>query len=165
MDKEKLINKCNNEKSYGFSKEELINKKKLFDFLEYFKVIKEKLSDVKNENTNEYCKYIKDVFELYKYMVQKKILQSYNEEIRLFQNVFSDNNVLHLLDEKCPNMCLGLVFNEKYKTLCKFEEKSLTEQEKEKLNLCKNPEGAKTGGHDDGNHGKVYFYLLLKLYI
>ncbi|SBT71942.1 PIR protein [Plasmodium ovale] len=164
MDKEKLINKCNNEKSYGFSKEELINKKKLFDFLEYFKVIKEKLSDVKNENTNEYCKYIKDIFELYKYMVHKKILQSYNEEIKLFKKVLSDNNVLHLLDEKCPNMCLGLVFNEKYKTLCKFEEKPLTEQEKEKLNLCKNPEGINTVGHDDGNHEKIYDVTNLPTY-
>ncbi|SBT82965.1 PIR protein [Plasmodium ovale] len=104
MDNKDIINKCNNEKSYGFSKKELGNKKKLFDFLEYYNEIKEKLKEDNNKNKKSYCYYIRSIFELYKYMVHNNSSQEYTEELRLFRKSFLGNKELHLLKNECPGL-------------------------------------------------------------
>ncbi|SBT58144.1 PIR Superfamily Protein [Plasmodium ovale wallikeri] len=161
MEKSKNKNKCYNEKYYGFNKEELENKKKLFDFLIYYKIIKDKIKEPKNENKNDYCQYIKVIFELYKKMEQKNISHSYSEELKLFRNNFSSNRELYYLEENCPDMCLGFVFNKKFNTLCPFEEKNTIELEKINLNQCENLESSKVPGQIDKNNDENYSFSTL----
>ncbi|SBT71957.1 PIR protein [Plasmodium ovale] len=136
IDKSERKYKCSNEKYYGFTKEELDNKKKLFDFLEYYNSIKGKLKEHKDEKKNKYCSYLKVIFELYKEMEQKNDPHTYKDEIELFRSIFFDNKELHFLEEKCPDLCLGLVFSDKYKTLCPFEKMAKGEFEKASLKSC-----------------------------
>ncbi|SBS95948.1 PIR Superfamily Protein [Plasmodium ovale curtisi] len=147
---------CYNKEYYGFSKKELVNKKRMFEFLEYYKFIKEKLNESKDEKKNVYCSYIKGIFELYKNMETKKYYHSYGEELKLFQNVFSSNGELHFLEEKCPDMCLGFVFNNKFKTLCPFEDKSIPETEKINLKPCEKMDHSISRRDIDENRGKDY---------
>ncbi|SBT84877.1 PIR protein [Plasmodium ovale] len=156
MDESKNKNKCKNEKYYGFNKEELENKKKLFDFLVYYKSIKDKIKEPKNARKNDYCHYIKYIFELYKNMEQKNISHSYTEELKLFQNNFSSNRELYFLEEICPDMCLGFVFNKKFKTLCPFEKKPIIEAQKKNLTPCQKIDHTITGRNLDGNHERDY---------
>ncbi|SBT55549.1 PIR Superfamily Protein [Plasmodium ovale wallikeri] len=130
-------NKCYNDKYYVFNTEELRNKKKMFDFLVYYNTMKDKFKETKNDRKKDYCPYIKGIFELYKFMERKNDSNSYMEELKLFRNKFS-NEELNYLEEFCPDMCLGFVFNKKLKTLCPFEEFSSPELVKEKVKPCEN---------------------------
>ncbi|SBT84162.1 PIR protein [Plasmodium ovale] len=147
---------CYNKEYYGFSVKELGNKKKIFDFLEYYNEIRNKLNDEKNNKKKDYCAYIKKIFELYKYIEQENVSFPYGEEIKLFQNKFLGNDELEFLEEKCPDMCLYFVFNTKFKTLCPFEGISPTTAEKENLKPCNNLESFSARGHIGGNHEKDY---------
>ncbi|SBT54155.1 PIR Superfamily Protein [Plasmodium ovale wallikeri] len=130
-------NKCYNDKYYVFNTEELRNKKKMFDFLVYYNTMEDKFKETKNDRKKDYCPYIKGIFELYKFMERKNDSNSYMEELKLFRNKFS-NEELNYLEEFCPDMCLGFVFNKKLKTLCPFEEFSSPELVKEKVKPCEN---------------------------
>ncbi|SBS94159.1 PIR Superfamily Protein, partial [Plasmodium ovale curtisi] len=164
MDNKDIINKCNNEKSYGFSKKELGNKKKLFDFLEYYNEIKEKLKEDNNKNKKSYCYYIRSIFELYKYMVHNNSSQEYTEELRLFRKSFLGNKELHLLKNECPNMCLDLVFDEKYKTLCPLDEKPSVIDEEVDLNLCETAEVSTVNRHIGKTNEKEYIFEDLNVF-
>ncbi|SBT56078.1 PIR Superfamily Protein [Plasmodium ovale wallikeri] len=150
-------NKCYNDKYYGFNTEELRNKKKVFDFLVYYESIKNKLKEPKNESKKDYCSYIKHIFELYKFMEWKNDSHSYKEELILFKNKFSSNNELYSLEENCPNMCLGFVFNKKLKTLCPFEENTSLKLTKEKVKQCENLVSNKVPGEIDKNNEDYNF--------
>ncbi|SBS93154.1 PIR Superfamily Protein [Plasmodium ovale curtisi] len=164
MDNKDIINKCNNEKSYGFSKKELGNKKKLFDFLEYYNEIREKLKEDNNKNKKSYCYYIRSIFELYKYMVHNNSSQEYTEELWLFRKSFLGNKELHLLKNKCPNMCLDLVFDEKYKTLCPLDEKPSVIDEEVDLNLCETAEVSTVNRHIGKTNEKEYIFEDLNVF-
>ncbi|SBS90935.1 PIR Superfamily Protein [Plasmodium ovale curtisi] len=158
--KNKNKNKCFNEKYYGFNTEELRNKKKVFDFLVYYESIKNKLKEAKNECKKDYCSYIKHIFELYKIMEWKNDSHSYKEELILFQNKFSSNKELYYLEENCPDMCLGFVFNKKLKTLCPFEENTSLKLTKEKVKQCENLVSNKVPGEIDKNNEDYNFSSL-----
>ncbi|SBS92895.1 PIR Superfamily Protein [Plasmodium ovale curtisi] len=155
---------CYNKEYSGLSKKQLRNKKTLFDFLEYYDYIKDELNKDKNENQSDYCKYIKGIFQLYKDMERKNISHSYSEELKLFHMKFVPNDELHFLEEKCPDMCLEFVFNKKLKTLCPFEEKSLSEEQKEKLKACEHLKSSSDRGHIDEKYEKFYNITNLTTY-
>ncbi|SBT56886.1 PIR Superfamily Protein [Plasmodium ovale wallikeri] len=127
-------NKCYDEQYYRFSEIELINKKKVFDFVEYYEEIKE----------------------LYKIMERGNISHSYTEELKHFGNTFSSNGELNFLDEKCPDMCLYFVFNKKFKTLCPFEEKTIVDAKEITYDSCEKLEYTNTPGYVDRNDEKNY---------
>ncbi|KMZ82565.1 hypothetical protein PVIIG_02358 [Plasmodium vivax India VII] len=103
-----------------FNKGQFEMKKRLFDFLELYYLLKDKLSD--DNNKKECCDYINDMFKLYKEMENTSNKQIYKDEIFHFRSKFHGNySELNFLNNKCPNKCLHLVFNSYNKTLCPFE--------------------------------------------
>ncbi|KNA02603.1 hypothetical protein PVNG_05147 [Plasmodium vivax North Korean] len=109
-----------NSKRYDFLVEQLENKKILHDFVEYYDLIKNKLTTLGDTEREEYCKYMKVFFDLYKDMEQNKSLsQGYRDEINLFKAKFFGNiDELNLINSKCPGKCLNYVFTDKYKIFC-----------------------------------------------
>ncbi|SBS93347.1 PIR Superfamily Protein [Plasmodium ovale curtisi] len=157
MDNKDIINKCNNENSYGFSIEELRNKKKLFDFLEYYNKIREKLKEDNNKKRKHYCDYIRSIFELYKDIIYNNALHEYSEELWLLRKTFFRNDELRFLKKKCPNMCLDLVFDVKYKTLCPLEKLSLFHETVD-LNICENAELSAVNRYNAKDSEKEYIF-------
>ncbi|SBT56804.1 PIR Superfamily Protein [Plasmodium ovale wallikeri] len=158
VDKKEIKNKCYREKSYVFTLEELANKKKLFDFLEYYIKIRGKLKEGNNKNEKRYCAYIKSIFELYKYMLHNNVSKEYNEELWLFRNIFFGNNELHFLEKKCPNMCLDLVFDVRYKTLCPLDKKPSVMDEQVDINICETEELSTVNRYLSKNNEKEYIF-------
>lgn len=89
--RELKVDICTSKIYYGFTKLELINKKKLYDFLEYYATIRVILHNGKTDRKKEYCDYIWDIFKLYKEMEQKNSSQKYSEEINYFKRIFLFN--------------------------------------------------------------------------
>ncbi|VUZ98520.1 PIR protein [Plasmodium vivax] len=121
-----LLNKekqCKSKK-YEFHIEQIPNKKRLHDFVENYEIIKGKLN--KTEKKENYCKYIKAFFNLYKHMEQDKNgLQGYRDEIIHFKSKFYENvSELNFLNNKCPGKCLKYIFTNNYKENCSLEEQS-----------------------------------------
>ncbi|CAI7723921.1 PIR protein [Plasmodium vivax] len=127
---------CNIRNKYiNFNKEQLEKKKNLFDFLELYYLLKDKLIvDVK---TDECCKYINKMFKLYKEMENTSNKKIYEDEILLFRSKFHGNySELNFLNNKCPKMCLHLVFNSYNKTLCPFENEKSGVHNREQIQKC-----------------------------
>ncbi|SBT58013.1 PIR Superfamily Protein [Plasmodium ovale wallikeri] len=153
LEKSKKGKTCLNKNYYGFNIEQLENKTKLFHFLEYYGNIRDKLKEDNNNYKRDYCYYIQSMFELYKAMVYNNISNAYSEELWLFKKMFWGNNEVFFLKKKCPNMCLDLVFDVKYKTLCPLDEKPSILDEKIDLNIC---ETAQEYIFQDLNTSSVY---------
>ncbi|SBT75587.1 PIR protein [Plasmodium ovale] len=147
---------CNQKDYFGYNKEELGIKKKIFDFIEYYNEIKSKLREVTNDKNKEYCQYVKSIFQLYKIMKREINFKTYREELIIFQKTFSSDSEIDFLKEKCPDECLGFVFNEKLKTLCPFEDGPVPETEKGNLRECKELSHSISSRGPDGNSGKDY---------
>ncbi|CAG9484543.1 unnamed protein product [Plasmodium vivax] len=109
-----------NSKRYEFLAEQLENKKILHDFVEYYDLIKDKLTTLGNTEREKYCDYMKVFFDLYKDMEQNKSLsQGYIDEIRHFKAKFYGNtDELNFINSKCPGKCLNYIFTDKYKIFC-----------------------------------------------
>ncbi|SBT58098.1 PIR Superfamily Protein [Plasmodium ovale wallikeri] len=133
-------NTCHSKSYYGFNSEQLENKIKLFHFLEYYGNMRDKLKEDNNNNKKDYCYYIQSMFELYKTMLYNNVSHVYSEELRFFRKIFWGNNEITFLKKKCPNMCLDLVFDVKYKTLCPLDEKPSVINELVDLNSCETAE-------------------------
>ncbi|SBS99911.1 PIR Superfamily Protein [Plasmodium ovale curtisi] len=164
IDNSEIKNHWYRENSYGFSKEELGNKKKLFDFLEYYKEIRGKLNENMNNNQKSYCDYIEAIFQLYKNMVENNDSHVYTEELRIFRKKFMGTGELDFLNRKCPNMCLDSVFNVKHKTLCPLEEIPSIESEEKDLIFCENIESFNIRQDILEDHEKVYIFQDLPTY-
>ncbi|KMZ88959.1 hypothetical protein PVBG_02933 [Plasmodium vivax Brazil I] len=76
-------------KYINFSKKELENKKFLFDFLELYYLLKDKLTVV--DKKNECCDYINKMFKLYKEMEKTSNKKIYKDEIIHFRSMFYRN--------------------------------------------------------------------------
>lgn len=157
---------CNQKEYLGYNKEELGIKKKIFDFIEYYNEIRSKLSEAANNKNKEYCQYVKGIFQLYKIMKQEVNFKTYREELNIFRKIFSSDSEIDFLKEKCPDECLGFVFNEKLKTLCPFEDEPVPETVKGNLRACEELSHRISHRGNDGNIGKVHFnffsYLIFK---
>ncbi|KMZ85833.1 hypothetical protein PVBG_01343 [Plasmodium vivax Brazil I] len=113
---------CNSKKYNGLSAEELHNKKRLYDFLEYYYSIRDMLVKADSTKKKEYCNYIENIFKLYKGMDKKNISPKYIEEISYFEKIFLHNrNELAFISNECPGKCLHLVFNKIHKNICPKE--------------------------------------------
>ncbi|SCO72142.1 Plasmodium vivax Vir protein, putative [Plasmodium vivax] len=124
--KEKSIrSKCNVKRHINSSTEELKNNKKLYDFLLYYKRIKEALQASKPSKKDKYCSYLWAIFSLYVKMNHDNTLKSgvYSEEIEKFKNIFiNGDNELVLLKQECPGRCLDLLLNSQNTNVCSLEE-------------------------------------------
>ncbi|SBT74061.1 Plasmodium vivax Vir protein, putative [Plasmodium ovale] len=149
--------KCYGKKYNSFSSEEMGNKKIFYDFFEYYNRIKSELH-VKNTEKDEYCNYIKKIFQLYKEMEQKNSSQRYSEDIYKFKKKFFLNGELNILEELCPDRCLKLVFNTNHATLCPFEKESPKEIVEEALKSCKDKRTLSADGN--GSINKEYEDIL-----
>ncbi|CAG9483103.1 unnamed protein product [Plasmodium vivax] len=156
---------CNIRNKYLiFNKEQLEKKKSLFDFLELYYLLKDKL--IVNVKTDECCKYINKMFKLYKEMENTSNKKIYEDEILLFRSKFYSNySELNFLNNKCPNMCLHLVFNSYNKTLCPIEDEKLSEPNGEQIKRCKSKENLILRRYADTMKEKYSFENLLPLEI
>ncbi|SBT00414.1 PIR Superfamily Protein [Plasmodium ovale curtisi] len=108
-----------------FNKDELKTKKKLFDFFEYYYSIKSKLGNNTTKKKDDYCKYIKEIFDIYKKVDKEnntKESVSYREEILLFRKLYN-NCELIFLEKKCRNLCLHSVYYKRDKNSCPSNKK------------------------------------------
>ncbi|SBT58500.1 PIR Superfamily Protein [Plasmodium ovale wallikeri] len=103
-------------KTFHVTENEYEKKKKLFEFLESYGSMRTKMDNDNASNVNNYCSFIKKYFDLYLEMEKSTESQKYNEEIILFQRKM--NCELSYLKNKCPNMCLEMVFQSKNGSLC-----------------------------------------------
>ncbi|GAB69494.1 hypothetical protein PCYB_002430 [Plasmodium cynomolgi strain B] len=111
----------------------LKNKKELYDFLNYYIYIKDRVN--KNRNNEEYCNYIVYIFKLYKEIHDDYNSMNsgwYDDEIKLFKDKISGvDNEINLLIKKCPLINSNLIFEEYNKSTRLIElEKSKEEGEK-----------------------------------
>ncbi|SBS99121.1 PIR Superfamily Protein [Plasmodium ovale curtisi] len=112
----KTKNNYCSKKISNIDQESFKKKKQLYEFLEYFNTIKDKMYNTNTSHQSEYCNFIKAHFELYLDMERNNISQVYNEEIKNFQRKI--NCELSFLKKKCPEMCLDLVFQANSGSLC-----------------------------------------------
>ncbi|KMZ82120.1 hypothetical protein PVIIG_05008 [Plasmodium vivax India VII] len=120
--KEKIKN-CYNKNFSNLRIDQLAYKKQLYEFIENYAIIKDKLAAVDTKDKKEYCDYIKEIFGIYKKVSHPYTPYGYNEEINSFKKIFLKNyHEFHFLNEKCPGNCLHLVFNNNNKDLCPSEQ-------------------------------------------
>ncbi|VUZ93692.1 PIR protein [Plasmodium vivax] len=106
-----MENKCfkKNDENFHIKKvydlKALKNKKELYDFVEYYKIFKDKWNDGNGDNKNKYCKYTKYILEVFKEMGKKKCSSIYEYEIKHFEKEIIDNGQEFLLKlKKCPDV-------------------------------------------------------------
>ncbi|CAI7718605.1 PIR protein [Plasmodium vivax] len=120
---EQKIKNCFNKNFSNLRIDQLAYKKQLYEFVENYPITKDKLAAADTNDKNEYCDYIKEIFELYKKVSHPYTSYGYNEEINSFKKIFLKNyHEFHFLNEKCPDRCLHLVFNNNNKDLCPSEQ-------------------------------------------
>ncbi|SBS93194.1 PIR Superfamily Protein [Plasmodium ovale curtisi] len=99
-----------------FKKNHLENKKKLFEFLEYYNIVRDKINNSEESKRKPYCDYINYYFYFYKEMLKKYNVSCYIKEINSFKKKFwGRTRQLTFLNNKCPNRRLNLVFTNQYK--------------------------------------------------
>ncbi|SCO65764.1 Plasmodium vivax Vir protein, putative [Plasmodium vivax] len=105
----------------AYDKNVIKNKKELYEFLDYYNLIKSKLNSG-TKNRDQYCNYIKYIFGVYTEMYNQcnsKGLKIYYKELTLFDDIFKKKNEeLQFVEKNCPNRCLNLVFKANNKNLC-----------------------------------------------
>ncbi|KNA02600.1 hypothetical protein PVNG_05144 [Plasmodium vivax North Korean] len=115
-------------KNFKLASSEFNNKKQLYEFLEHYDSIKNKLNNVDSSNNIEYCTFIKKMFDLYLEMEKSNTAQIYNDEIRYFQQKI--NCELSYVKTKCSDKCLHLVFQTKNDNFCQPNENNIGELSK-----------------------------------
>ncbi|CAG9478291.1 unnamed protein product [Plasmodium vivax] len=107
----------------------LKDKRELYDFLEYYNNIKKVLSYEKPINKDEYCRYIKYIFNLYQKMAMNNYKELYNMETDYFKEIFEKaDEELTFLENKCFGEYLYLIFDKEKRVL-----RDLKEEKKEQL--------------------------------
>ncbi|GAW79597.1 variable surface protein [Plasmodium gonderi] len=110
----------------AYDRKVIKNKKELYEFLEYYNLIKKRLEG-RTSNQEHYCNYVKHIFDVYEEMYDgyiSKGLEIYYKEILLFQEIFKEKNKdLQFVEKNCPNRCLNLVFNKNNKSVCSLSMK------------------------------------------
>ncbi|KMZ81974.1 hypothetical protein PVIIG_03780 [Plasmodium vivax India VII] len=105
----------------AYDKNVIKNKKELYEFLDYYNLIKSKLNSG-TKSRDQYCNYIKYIFGVYTEMYNQynsKGLKIYYKELTLFDDIFKKKNEeLQFVEKNCTNRCLNLVFKANNKNLC-----------------------------------------------
>ncbi|KMZ94674.1 hypothetical protein PVMG_02563 [Plasmodium vivax Mauritania I] len=98
-------NKCEVKFKKETSLDVLKNKKVLYDFVENYDYIKDKLSRISQGEQKVYCYYISHMFNLYHTLEEedrpKGLSKKYEKELNLFKNKFNNVDVLSSLKKKC----------------------------------------------------------------
>ncbi|SBT59401.1 PIR Superfamily Protein [Plasmodium ovale wallikeri] len=107
----------------------LKNKLELYNFLEYYSIIRDKM---KGENSEKdlYCTYVEYIFDIYHSMMNedyKREFQNYANELKLFQELFHGNSHLLELKVTCDSPNLSRKLN------IEKEKKELLSQENNKI--------------------------------
>ncbi|EDL42287.1 variable surface protein Vir22/23-related [Plasmodium vivax] len=117
---------CDVKRHMYFSREELENKKKLYDFLLYYEILKKALQASKHSKKDKYCSYLWAIFSLYVKVNHDNTLKKdsvYSEERAKFKEiVINGDSKLDLLKEKCPDRCLDLLLTPENTNVCSLEE-------------------------------------------
>ncbi|GAB69480.1 hypothetical protein PCYB_002290, partial [Plasmodium cynomolgi strain B] len=92
-----------NIKRYVFLVEQLENKNILYEFVEYYDLIKDKLTTSENTERDKYCKYMKEI----------------NHFIAKCSKNIDD---LNYIISKCPRKRLNYIFTHKYKIFCRSQQ-------------------------------------------
>ncbi|GAB69531.1 CYIR protein, partial [Plasmodium cynomolgi strain B] len=122
-----IINKCFKENNNEFHIKKvydlkaLRNKKELFDFVEYYKNLKDIWNDGIIDNNKNYCEYAKYVLELFKEMEKKKCSSIYKYEIEHFAKEIINNQEIQFILNKCPDIKIDRELYKQYKIQCTKE--------------------------------------------
>ncbi|SBT02621.1 PIR Superfamily Protein [Plasmodium ovale curtisi] len=88
-----------------YDKKALKTKKELFDFVEYYHIIKDILSSENATNNEKYLKYIKYIVDLFKETQNQKCSTVYKYEIEHFEKEIIDKEeAFNFLNRKCPDI-------------------------------------------------------------
>ncbi|GAW79041.1 variable surface protein [Plasmodium gonderi] len=102
-------------KFFNVGENEFKKKKALHEFLEFFDIIINKMSNGKDEKVDKCCEYIKSNFQLYYLMLQEdkcKKSSKYEDEILLFQEKFRVGDDISTVEEKCSCNYLDLLYKD-----------------------------------------------------
>ncbi|KMZ94677.1 variable surface protein Vir12/24 [Plasmodium vivax Mauritania I] len=98
----------------------LKNKKELYDFVEYYKILNDIWNDENGDNKRTYCEYTKYILELFKEMGKKKCSLLYKYEIEHFENEIIDKtDEFQFIFNKCTDIKFDLELYKKNKIQCK----------------------------------------------
>ncbi|CAI7718399.1 PIR protein [Plasmodium vivax] len=97
----------------------LKNKKELYDFVEYYKNLKDIWNDGNGDDKKKYCEYTKYILELFKNIKKKKCSLTYKYEIEHFEKEIIDNaEEFRLKLRECPDIKIDQELFKKYEIKC-----------------------------------------------
>ncbi|CAG9482298.1 unnamed protein product [Plasmodium vivax] len=110
---------CKKKYTKTFNLDVLKNKRDLYDFLEYFNNISSILTDKDSVKKKKYCKYVSDIFQLYKEIIKKSCSGNYDYEIEKFnEQVINKEEILTILKDNCPSLFHDISFIKNNLTKC-----------------------------------------------
>ncbi|VUZ93923.1 PIR protein [Plasmodium vivax] len=113
LNKYKITSKNNCwHKNFNVPEKDFKNKKKIFEFLEYYNVIKSKMEKIDTLKKEEYCEYLKSIFSLYYTVKHEDLCKKstvYKDEVDYFQKTIKDGD-LAFLKKNCPGKNIELLF-------------------------------------------------------
>ncbi|SCO66722.1 VIR protein [Plasmodium vivax] len=105
-------------------------KEALYNFLQHYDSVRNLLNG-ESPNRDEYCRYIKRHFSLYKQVQnvdQAKSVRAYSDEIKQFRNKFNASEIA-LLESKCNDASKRSTFFKEYKNILSSDEEQTTYME------------------------------------
>ncbi|GAW84251.1 variable surface protein [Plasmodium gonderi] len=124
LNKEISTNDTCYRKNFHMSEDKFKKKKKLFEFLEYYEYIKDKMSYEGLINREKYCDYIRSIFALYYEIINENNNNPYNiygKELENFKNIFNYVELSELIF-KCPNNCRSFLNRSVGEKVCSLNE-------------------------------------------
>ncbi|KMZ94370.1 variable surface protein Vir21-like protein [Plasmodium vivax Mauritania I] len=113
LNKYKITSKNNCwHKNFNVPEKDFKNKKKIFEFLEYYNVIKSKMEKIDTLKKEEYCEYLKSIFSLYYTVKHEDLCKKstvYKDEVDYFQKIIKDDD-LAFLKTNCPGKNIEFLF-------------------------------------------------------
>ncbi|SBT55162.1 PIR Superfamily Protein [Plasmodium ovale wallikeri] len=105
---------CNRKFVKEYNVNVLKNRIELYQFLEFYDNIKHKLKNGDTSKKKLFCKYINDIFSIYRSMShedEKLMFKKYEKELKLFNDTFNNGNELSELERECDNLNLSKKFH------------------------------------------------------
>ncbi|SBT83319.1 PIR protein [Plasmodium ovale] len=103
---ERKITVCNKQFVKEYNTNFLNSRNELYRFSECYNNIKSTLDKVVHDKKKIYCKYIQDIFDLYRSMIEEeemRMFKKYEDELKLLKNIFQSNSELSDLEVVCKN--------------------------------------------------------------
>ncbi|SBT58938.1 PIR Superfamily Protein [Plasmodium ovale wallikeri] len=103
---ENKITVCDKQLVKEYNTKFLKSRNELYRFSECYHNIKSTLNKAVHDKKTIYCKYIRDIFDLYRSMIEEdetRMFKKYEDELKLLKNIFQSNSELSDLELVCKN--------------------------------------------------------------